>query len=198
MTSFARAATSSNTGFHPRPTIGENRVVTLRSNLRKKPSAFNAQARFMVRSEEMACLWLFKGLRKRWEQNGPLKGNGYFLGYSHLSEPWISPVTSRTQPLARSHLLTSTIGGAPAVFQAQSIGRFARRPRLRSNAPMAPRFLTILTGRDLPTVRQARTPQPSIINEKTLADFNRVIEQTAISRPKPAASATATAADTAD
>jgi hypothetical protein len=58
--------------------------------------------------------------------------------------------------------------------------------------------MMILTGRDLPTIRQARTPQPSIINEKTLADFNRVIEQTGILRPKPKASATATAVDTAD
>jgi hypothetical protein len=45
---------------------------------------------------------------------------------------------------------------------------------------MAPRFMTILTGRDLPTIRQARTPQPSIINTKTIADFARVVEQTGI------------------
>jgi hypothetical protein len=46
---------------------------------------------------------------------------------------------------------------------------------------MAPRFMTILTGRDLPTIRQARTPQPSIINTKTIADFARVVEQIGIS-----------------
>jgi hypothetical protein len=40
--------------------------------------------------------------------------------------------------------------------------------------------MTILTGRDLPTIWQARTPKPSIINEKTIADFTRVVEQTGI------------------
>jgi hypothetical protein len=35
---------------------------------------------------------------------------------------------------------------------------------------MAPRFLTILTGRNLPIIRQAREPEPSTINEKTVAD----------------------------
>jgi hypothetical protein len=63
---------------------------------------------------------------------------------------------------------------------------------------MTPRFMTILIGRDQPTIRQAKTPEPSIINEKTLADFKRVIEQTGILRPEPTASVTATAADTAD
>jgi hypothetical protein len=42
---------------------------------------------------------------------------------------------------------------------------------------MTTRFMTILTGRDLPTIWQARKPQPSIINEKTVADFTRVVEQ---------------------
>jgi hypothetical protein len=37
---------------------------------------------------------------------------------------------------------------------------------------MAPRFLTILTGRNLPNIRQAREPAPSTINEKTIADFH--------------------------
>jgi hypothetical protein len=45
---------------------------------------------------------------------------------------------------------------------------------------MAPRFLTIMTGRNLPTIRQPREPEPSIINEKTIADFTRVVEQTGI------------------
>jgi hypothetical protein len=31
---------------------------------------------------------------------------------------------------------------------------------------MAPRFLTILTGRNLPKIRQPRGPEPSTINEK--------------------------------
>jgi hypothetical protein len=45
---------------------------------------------------------------------------------------------------------------------------------------MAPRFLTILTGRNLPQIRQPREPERSIINEKTIADFARVGEQTGI------------------
>ena len=45
---------------------------------------------------------------------------------------------------------------------------------------MAPRFMTILTGDDLPKIRQARAPEPSIINTKTIADFTRVVEQTGI------------------
>jgi len=43
---------------------------------------------------------------------------------------------------------------------------------------MAPRFLTILTGRNVPKVGQPREPEPSTINEKTIADFTRVVEQT--------------------
>ena len=45
---------------------------------------------------------------------------------------------------------------------------------------MASRFLTVLTGRDLPKIRQPREPDPSIINDKTIADFTRVVEQTGI------------------
>jgi hypothetical protein len=52
---------------------------------------------------------------------------------------------------------------------------------------MAPRFLTILTDRNLPKIRQSREPEPSIINEKTIADFTRVVEQTGILEREPAA-----------
>jgi hypothetical protein len=45
---------------------------------------------------------------------------------------------------------------------------------------MALRFLTIPTGRNLPKIRQPREPEPSTINEKTIADFTRVVEQTRI------------------
>jgi len=45
---------------------------------------------------------------------------------------------------------------------------------------MALRFLTILTGRNLPKIQQLREPEPSTINEKTIADFTRVVEQTGI------------------
>jgi hypothetical protein len=36
---------------------------------------------------------------------------------------------------------------------------------------MAPRFLTILTGHNLPKIQESREPEPSIINEKTVADL---------------------------
>jgi hypothetical protein len=45
---------------------------------------------------------------------------------------------------------------------------------------MALRFLTILTGRNLPKIRQSKESEPSIINERTIADFTRVVEQTGI------------------
>jgi hypothetical protein len=41
---------------------------------------------------------------------------------------------------------------------------------------MAPRFVTILTGRNLPKIQQYREAEPSTINEKTIADFTRVVE----------------------
>jgi hypothetical protein len=43
---------------------------------------------------------------------------------------------------------------------------------------MAPRFLTILTGRNLPKIRGSNESGPSTINETTIADFTRVVEQT--------------------
>jgi hypothetical protein len=52
---------------------------------------------------------------------------------------------------------------------------------------MAPRFLTIRTGRNLPKIRQPREPEPSTINEKTIADFTRVVEQTGILERAPLA-----------
>jgi hypothetical protein len=55
------------------------------------------------------------------------------------------------------------------------MGRFAYRCGVRFDGGMAPRFLTILTGRNLPKIRQAREPEPSIINEKTIADFTRAL-----------------------
>ena len=41
-------------------------------------------------------------------------------------------------------------------------------------------------NRNLPTIRQPREPEPSTINEKTLADFTRVVEQTGILEREPA------------
>jgi hypothetical protein len=48
---------------------------------------------------------------------------------------------------------------------------------------MAPRFVTILTGRNLPRIRQSREPEPSTIKEKTIADFTSMVEQTGILVP---------------
>jgi hypothetical protein len=50
---------------------------------------------------------------------------------------------------------------------------------------MAQRFLTILTGRNLPKIQQPKEAEPSIINEKTIADFARVVERTGILERKP-------------
>jgi hypothetical protein len=52
-------------------------------------------------------------------------------------------------------------------------------------AEMASRLLTILTGRNLPTIIQQPRPEPSTINEKTLADFMRVVEQTVLACFRP-------------
>jgi hypothetical protein len=49
---------------------------------------------------------------------------------------------------------------------------------------MAPHFITILTGCNLPKIRQAREPEPSIINEKTVADFMHVVEGRDAGAPK--------------
>jgi hypothetical protein len=62
---------------------------------------------------------------------------------------------------------------------------------------MAPRFLTILTGRNLPKIRQPREPEPSTINGKTIADFTRVVEQTGIQEPTMSGTATDPPADSA-
>jgi hypothetical protein len=45
---------------------------------------------------------------------------------------------------------------------------------------MTLRFLTLLTGYNLPKIRQPREPKPSTINEKTIADFTRVVDETRI------------------
>jgi hypothetical protein len=52
---------------------------------------------------------------------------------------------------------------------------------------MTPRFLTILTGRNLPKIQQPREPEPSTINEKTIADFTRVVDETGILEREPPA-----------
>ena len=61
---------------------------------------------------------------------------------------------------------------------------------------MALRFLTILTGRNLPKIRQSRGFEPSTINEKTIADVTRLVEQTRILErvPSPCGSGAAVVA----
>jgi hypothetical protein len=46
--------------------------------------------------------------------------------------------------------------------------------------PVALRTGTLGTGRNLPKIRQPHEPEPSTINEKTIADFARVVAQTGI------------------
>jgi hypothetical protein len=55
---------------------------------------------------------------------------------------------------------------------------------------IAPRFLTILTGRNLPKIQQRHEPEPvRAINERTIADFTRVVERTGILEREPPADA---------
>jgi hypothetical protein len=81
----------------------------------------------------------------------------------------------------------SPIWGSDRPRQAQHLGLFACAPAPRFDAGMAPRLLTTLTGRDLPKIRQSREPEPSIVNEKTIADFARVLEQTGVLEREPVA-----------
>jgi hypothetical protein len=66
-------------------------------------------------------------------------------------------------------------------------GRNYQRPHgRRFDGAMLPFFMPKLTGYNMPkTYRQPREPAPSAINEKTGADFNRVVEQTSILKPDP-------------
>jgi len=50
---------------------------------------------------------------------------------------------------------------------------FAYRCRLRFDCAWHRAFLTILTGRNLPKIRQPREPEPSTINKATITDFTR-------------------------
>jgi hypothetical protein len=50
---------------------------------------------------------------------------------------------------------------------------FAYRCRVRFDCAWHRAFLTILTGRNLPKIRQPREPEPSSINIATITDFTR-------------------------
>jgi hypothetical protein len=43
---------------------------------------------------------------------------------------------------------------------------------------MVPRFVTILTGSNLPKILQSKELEPSTLNERKVAGFARVVEQT--------------------
>ena len=45
---------------------------------------------------------------------------------------------------------------------------------------MDPRIVAFLSGPNMPIIRQPPASEPSIINDKTVADFTRVVEQTGI------------------
>jgi hypothetical protein len=50
---------------------------------------------------------------------------------------------------------------------------------------MAPRILTILTGRNLPKILQPRHAEhPPLVNEGAVAHFARVLEKMGILKPK--------------
>jgi len=42
---------------------------------------------------------------------------------------------------------------------------------------MSPRILTIMTGRNLPIIRQSTEPEPSIINGKTIAAQTGILDR---------------------
>jgi len=67
------------------------------------------------------------------------------------------------------------------------MARFACRCGIRFDRVWHPRFLTILTGRNLPKIQQSSEAEPSTIKEKTIADFTRVVEQTGILKRGPGA-----------
>jgi hypothetical protein len=50
---------------------------------------------------------------------------------------------------------------------------------------MPRRLLTLLSGGKPPKIQQPQEHEPSIINEKTVADFTRVVEQTGILDRQP-------------
>jgi hypothetical protein len=50
---------------------------------------------------------------------------------------------------------------------------------------MAPRFLTILTGRNLPKIQQPRLADRPPVNEGAVVHFARVLEKMGILKPKP-------------
>lgn len=55
----------------------------------------------------------------------------------------------------------------------------------RQRIAMAPRFFTLLTGRNLPKIWQPREPGPSTINEKTIADFTRALDGQGVEYREP-------------
>jgi hypothetical protein len=76
-------------------------------------------------------------------------------------------------------------GSGRHMFRTHPVGRFANVHEARFHRQMARRFLPIMTGHGLPKIRQPREAEPLIINEKTIADFTRVVERTGILKRDP-------------
>jgi len=58
------------------------------------------------------------------------------------------------------------------MFRTHPVGRFANAHEARFHGQMARRFLTIMTGHSLPKIWQPREADPSIIDEKTIAELH--------------------------
>jgi hypothetical protein len=71
------------------------------------------------------------------------------------------------------------------MFRTHPVGRFANEHEARFHGRTARRFLTIMTGHNLPKIRHHREAEPSIIDERTIADFTLVVERTGILKRDP-------------
>jgi hypothetical protein len=78
-----------------------------------------------------------------------------------------------------SHLRAALFGQSPIVCPSLDC---------QCTVMMAPHFITILTGCNLPKIRQAREPEPSIINEKTLGSTPRKAGRKMFPETSPASS----------
>jgi len=78
------------------------------------------------------------------------------------------------------------LGDGPMNLPVELQRRFDQRWAARFGVPERGSrfFVTILAGRNLPKIQQSREPEPSTVNEKTIADFTRVVEQTGILHPQ--------------
>ena len=86
--------------------------------------------------------------------------------------------------------LSTVISSGPDLLCPNSLGDLRICSDRALMEAMAPRFITILTGRKLPKIWHQRAPEPSIINEKTVAAQiaqGRRLMGSERHQPKPAA-----------